>query len=85
MLKFRSKETKHGLLKVTENKPLDSFTDHAQINNMPTPLSGSLLDKVNKKKTLMKDLLTHETVRNIYVSDYDFVRIVKDFPISSRI
>ena len=52
---------------------------------MPTPLSGSLLDKVNKKKTLMKDLLTHETVRNIYVSHYDFVRIVKDFHISSKI
>ena len=40
----------YDLLKVLQNKFLDIFTDHVQIVNKPTRISGSLIDHVYIKK-----------------------------------
>ena len=63
------------LLKVPENKLLDISTDHAQMENKPTHISGSLIDDVYIKKASMEDFLTNVTVENAYLSDHDAVRI----------
>ena len=65
-----------NLLKVIENKLLDIFTDHVQMVNKPTHISGSLIDHVYIKKTLMEEFSTNVTVENIYFSDHDALRIV---------
>ena len=44
----------YDLLKVSQNKFLDIFTDHVQMVNKPTHISGSLIDHVYIKKFLMK-------------------------------
>ena len=64
------------LLKVTENKLLDIFTDHVQILNKPTHISGSLTDHVYIKKTWMYEFSINVTVENIYFSNHDALRIV---------
>ena len=65
----------YDLLKVIENKQLDIFTDHVQMVNKPTHISGSLTDHVYIKKTLMEEFPTSVTVANIYFSDHDALRI----------
>ena len=66
----------YDLLKVIENKLLDIFTDHVQMVNKPTHISGSLIYHVYIKKTLMEEFSTSVTVENIYFSDHDALRIV---------
>ena len=68
----------YDLLKVTENKLPDIFEDHVQIVNKATHISGSLIDHVYVKKTLMEEFSINLTVENIYFSDHDAVRIVID-------
>ena len=66
----------YDLLKVSENKFLDIFTDCVQMVNKPTHISGSLIDHVYIKKSLMEELFYNATVQNIYFSDHDAVRII---------
>ena len=66
----------YNLLKVIKNKLLDIFTDHVQMVNKPTHISGLLIDHVYIKKTLMEEFSTSVTVENIYFSDHDALRTV---------
>ena len=66
----------YNLLKVSENKFLDVFTDNSQMVNKPRDISGSLIDHVYIKTTLMKELFTNATLEKIYFSDHDAVRII---------
>ena len=66
----------YDLLKVIKNKLLNIFTDHVQMASKPTHISGSLIDHVYIKKTLMEEFSTSVTVENIYFSDHDALRIV---------
>ena len=61
---------------VSKNKLLDVFTDHIEMVNKPTHISGSLIDHVFIKKDLMEEFFTNATVENIYFSDHDAVRIL---------
>ena len=64
----------YDLLKVSENKLLDIFTYHFQMVNKPTHISGSLINNVSIKKTLMEEFFTNVSVENIYFSDHDALR-----------
>ena len=65
------------LLTVSENNLfLNHFTEHVYIVNKPTNISGSLTDHVYIKKTLMEEFFANATVKNIYFSDHDAIRIV---------
>ena len=65
------------LLTVSENNLfLNHFTEHVYIVNKPTNISGSLTDHVYIKKTLMEEFFANATVKNIYFSDHDPIRIV---------
>ena len=66
----------YDLLKVFESKLLDIFRGHVQMVNKPTHISGSLIDHVYIKKSLIEELFTNATVENIYFWDDDAVRIV---------
>ena len=66
----------YDLLKVSQNKFLDIFTDNVQMLNKPTHISGSLIDHVYIKKALMEEFVTNITVEKIYFSDQVAVRIV---------
>ena len=44
---------------------MDIFSDHIQIVNKPTHISGSLVDHVYVKKDLMKEFFTNVTAENI--------------------
>ena len=44
--------------------------------NKPTSISGSLIDDVYIKKSLMEEFFTNATVENIYFPDYVAVRII---------
>ena len=68
----------YGLLKVSENKFLDIFTDHVQMVNKPTQISGSLIDHVYIKKSLHEEFFTNATAENIYFSNHDAVRIITE-------
>ena len=61
---------------MSQNEFLDIFTDHVQMVNKPTHISGSLIDHVYIKKALMEELFTNVTVENIYFSDHYAARIV---------
>ena len=53
-------------LKVSENKLLDIFTDHVQmVNKLTAYISGSLIDHVFIKKTLMKKFCINVTIEDI--------------------
>ena len=65
----------YDLFKVSQNKFLDIFTDHVQMVNKPTHMSGTLIDHVCIKKAFMEEFFTNVTVENIYFSDNDAVRI----------
>ena len=64
------------MLKFSETKFLDIFTDHVQMVNNPKLLSGSLVDHVYIKNSLMKECFVNTTVENIYFSDHDAVRLI---------
>ena len=66
----------YDILKVSQNKFLDIFTDHVQMVNKPTHISGSLIYHVYIKKALMEEFFTNVNVENIYFSDHDAARIV---------
>ena len=55
----------YDLLKMSENKRLDIFTDHVQMVNKPTHVSRFLINYVYIKKTLIKKFSTNVTVENI--------------------
>ena len=55
---------------------MDVFTDHIEMVNKPTHISGSLIDHVFIKKDLMEEFFTNATVENIYFSDHDAIRIL---------
>ena len=65
----------YDLLKVSENKLLDVFTDHVQMVNKPTHLSGSLIDHVYIKNILMEEFFINATVENNFFSDKNFVKL----------
>ena len=64
------------IFQVFKNKLLDVFTDHIEMVNKPTHISGSLIDHVFIKKDLMEEFFTNATVENIYFSDHDAIRIL---------
>ena len=64
------------MLKFSETKFLDIFTDHVQMVNKPKFLSGSLVDHVYIKNSLIKEYFINANVGNIYFSDHDAVRII---------
>ena len=57
---------KYDLLKESQNKCLDIFTDGIQMVNKPTHIAVSLIDHVYIKKPLMEEFLTNVTVENFY-------------------
>ena len=59
----------YDILKVSQNKFLDIFTDHVQMVNKPIHISGSLIDHVYNKKALMEEFFTNITAENNYFSD----------------
>ena len=61
---------------MSKNKLLNIFTDHVQMVNKPMHISGFLIDHVYIKKSLIEEFVTNATVKNIYFSDHDAVRIV---------
>ena len=61
-----------------ENKLLDIFTDHTQMVNKPPCISGSLIDHVYIKKTLIAEFSIKTTVENIYFSNHDVIRIANE-------
>ena len=67
---------KYDFLKVSENKFLNNLKDHVKIVNKPTQILGSLIDHFYIKKTLMEQLSTSVTVKNIYFLDHDAVKIL---------
>ena len=52
-------EFNYDPLKVSQNKFLDTFTDHAQMVNKATHISGSLIDHVYITKGLMETFFTN--------------------------
>ena len=52
-------EFNYDPLKVSQNKFLDIFTDHAQMVNKETHISGSLIDHVYITKGLMETFFTN--------------------------
>ena len=60
---------------MSENKLSDIFKDHAQMVNKSTYISGSLIDHVDIKKTMMTEFSINATLENIYFSDYDAIKI----------
>ena len=46
----------YDILNVSQNNSLDIFTDHVQMGNKATHISGSLIDHVYIKKALMRKL-----------------------------
>ena len=64
------------IFQVSKNKLLDVFTDHIEMVNKLTHISGSLIDHVFIKKDLMEEFFINATVENIYFSDHDAIRIL---------
>ena len=55
----------YDLLMVLLNNFIDIFTDHIQMVNKPTHISGSLVDHIYIKKDLMEEFFTNVTAENI--------------------
>ena len=51
----------YDLLKLLENKLLDIFTNHLQMVNKPTQISGSLINHVYIKKSLLEEFFKTST------------------------
>ena len=60
---------------MSQNNFLDIFTDHVQMVNKPTHISGSLIDHVYIKKAFMEEFFTNVVVGNIYFSNHDAVKV----------
>ena len=71
-----TRDFNYNLLKASENKLLDIFTNHSQMVKKLTQLSGSLIDHVYIKKTLMANFSINATADNINFSDHDVIKIV---------
>ena len=66
----------YDLSKVSTNKLLDHLKDYAQVVNKATHISGSLIDHVYIKNTLLKDFHVNIKIQNMYFPDLDAIRIV---------
>ena len=62
--------------KVSTNKIVDHLKDYAQVVNEPMHISGSLIDHIYIKNTLLKDFAFNVKVQNMYFLNYDAVKIV---------
>ena len=51
----------YDLLKLLENKFLDIFTNHLQMVNKPTQISGSLINHVYIKESLLEEFFKTST------------------------
>ena len=70
-----AEDLNYNLLKASQNKFLDIFTDDFEMLNKPTHTSRSLIDHVSIKKTFREGLFINITAEKIYFSD-DAIRIV---------
>ena len=61
-----------------QNRFLDIFADHVHMVNKPTHISGSLIDHVYIKKTLIETFFTNASLENTYFSDDDVVRFATE-------
>ena len=61
-----------------QNRFLDIFTDHVHMVNKPTHISGSFIDHVYIKKTLIETFFTNTSLENTYFSDDDVVRFATE-------
>ena len=66
----------YDLSKVSINKILDHLKDYVHVENEVTHVSGSLIDHVYIKNTLLKDFAVNVKIQNMYFPDLDAVRIV---------
>ena len=70
-----AEDLNYNLLKASQNKFLDIFTDDFEMLNKPTHTSRSLIDHVSIKKAFREGLFINITAEKIYFSD-DAIRIV---------
>ena len=70
-----AEDLNYNLLKASQNKFLDIFTDDFEMLNKPTHTSRSLIDHVSIKKAFREGLFINITAEKIYFSD-DARRIV---------
>ena len=59
---FMAGDFNYDLLKASQKKCSDTFTDHVQMVNKPIHVSGCLIDHVYIKKVLMEKILIDVTV-----------------------
>ena len=60
----------YDLLKLSENKILDIFTDHVQTVDNPTHISRFSMDHIYIKKRFIEEFFSSATVENIYFLDH---------------
>ena len=60
---FIAGDFNYDLLRVSQNKLLDNFTDHVQLVNKPTLISGSLIDHFYIKKALWENFLLMQLLK----------------------
>ena len=60
----------YDLLKLSENKILDIFTDHFQTVDNPTHISRFSMDHIYIKKRFIEEFFSSTTVENIYFLDH---------------
>ena len=61
----------YDVLKVSENKLLDNFTDHVEMVNRQTHISGPLIDHFYIHEKVDGTIFTNTTVKSNFFSDYD--------------
>ena len=66
----------YDLLKVSENKLLDIFTDHVQTVDNPTHISRSSMDHIYIKKSLIEVLAVMQLLKTFNFLDHDAARIM---------
>ena len=66
----------YDLLKTSQNKLIDCLKDYIQLDQEPTHISGSLIDHVYVKKSLLEEFNVIVKVQNVFFLDHDAVRIV---------
>ena len=60
---FIAGDFNYDLLRVSQNKLLDNFTDHVQLVNKPTLIAGSLIDHFYIKKALWENFLLMQLLK----------------------
>lgn len=70
-----AEDLNYNLLKASQNKFLDIFTDDFQMLNKPTHTSRSLIDHDSVKKAFMEGLFINITAEKKFFSD-DAIRTV---------